>query len=502
MRTIVILFIAIFTVTSLGFATQQKPPLPLFHHLKPGNSFTMPSLGLEVIAAFPVRFDIPALGNLKVGDRVQLNLSRDVDWVGIIVRVDKRTPNSFSLFGELENLPHGQFIVTVYRDVVMTHIDAQFYRLLFGTRYAGDGVHLITQIDTHRLAGCGNDEVLLSMDSVDPSEPLISDPFSPSHTNFTPQGDDFGVASCGRPMPVIDMLMVYTSVARANAGGTNAIRAICQQAVDLQDLAYQNSNIALRARLAHMHEIEYDENGSYGDHLNRLTNGSDGFFDEVHTLRNDYRADHVALLVNHGTYCGLAWCAARNVNYAFSVTTYFCVNGNTHAHEVGHNQGCHHDRENAGGGCNLYSYSYGRRFYGTNGTQYRSVMAYSPGQRINYFTNPDVSFAGTPTGVPIGEANEAHNAATITDVAPDHEDFRVLDVWVDFSYNGTQTGTFGQPFKTTAAGANAIPTHLNPELIGYPKLRIKAGTQTGNFVINRRVRIESCGGMVTLIGSP
>ena len=40
-------------------------------------------------------------------------------------------------------------------------------------------------------------------------------------------------------------------------------------------------------------------------------------------------------------------------------------------------------------------------------------MAYSPGSRITNFSNPDVFFDGQPTGVPIGEPDEADNASTV-----------------------------------------------------------------------------------------
>jgi hypothetical protein len=40
-------------------------------------------------------------------------------------------------------------------------------------------------------------------------------------------------------------------------------------------------------------------------------------------------------------------------------------------------------------------------------------MAYSPGSRRSQFSNPDVLFVGTPTGVPEGQPNSADNARSI-----------------------------------------------------------------------------------------
>jgi hypothetical protein len=91
------------------------------------------------------------------------------------------------------------------------------------------------------------------------------------------------------------------------------------------------------------------------------------------------------------------------------------------SHELGHNFGCQHDRDNAGGSAGAYSYSYGYRFYGQNGKGYRTIMAYNDQSgtytRLGYFSNPNVtateSGVGVPVGVPIGQAGEAYNALTM-----------------------------------------------------------------------------------------
>src|SRR5262249_14223430 len=53
-------------------------------------------------------------------------------------------------------------------------------------------------------------------------------------------------------------------------------------------------------------------------------------------------------------------------------------------------------------------YSFGWRF-DASGTTYRTVMAYQPGWRIPYFSNPNVSYLGVPTGT-----STANNALTLT----------------------------------------------------------------------------------------
>jgi hypothetical protein len=83
------------------------------------------------------------------------------------------------------------------------------------------------------------------------------------------------------------------------------------------------------------------------------------------------------------------------------------------------NMGCDHDRENSSGS-RLDTYSYGWHFNGTN----RTIMAYAPGKRIQRFSNPNVSYFGVPTGVPLGANNEAYNARTINNSASTVANFR------------------------------------------------------------------------------
>lgn len=50
----------------------------------------------------------------------------------------------------------------------------------------------------------------------------------------------------------VDLLVVYTSTARAKQGGTSAMNALITLGVDLANQAYQNSQIAMRLRLVRL----------------------------------------------------------------------------------------------------------------------------------------------------------------------------------------------------------------------------------------------------------
>ncbi|MEY4102903.1 MAG: hypothetical protein RL461_105, partial [Planctomycetota bacterium] len=217
----------------------------------------------------------------------------------------------------------------------------------------------------------------------------------------------------------VDVLILTTPAARTQAGGTNQLNALCDLAVASSNTAYINSGLAARLRNVLRMEIAYTEQ-DFGSDLSSLAAQGDGILDEVHDLRNACGADLVAMIRTSGEYCGIGYLMPYNDAGAsgtgFSVTAQSCLASQTFAHELGHNMGCCH-ASGDGGGCTsggIFPYSVGWRFAGTNGTTYRTVMAYQPGSRIDHFSNPNVSFQGAPTGVePSASTQGAHNSRTI-----------------------------------------------------------------------------------------
>ena len=117
----------------------------------------------------------------------------------------------------------------------------------------------------------------------------------------------------------------------------------------------------------------------------------------IEALRNT--ADLAALLVDSFDVCGIA-----DFPGSLSVTRRDCAEGGpVFAHEIGHNLGADHNKEQ---GKNIH-HDDGHGHFIRGG--YRTIMAYyKPGYNkwINYFSNPEVSYLGSPTGV-YGEATNA-----------------------------------------------------------------------------------------------
>lgn len=429
----------------------------------------------------PVAVNLDLLRSAHKGARFNLNLLSDVVFVADVERAEVRPNGGLTVAGTLDAQPDGGFILVVEDDVVMGTIRVPTMPRVYQLRYRAGGEHLICEMDPDSYPPCKG--------SVPPDD-------TTSETGMVPPSElenreSVQSSACNPLQPVFDVLVLYTPLARQRAGGYSAINALCQLAIEESNQAYQQSQIDARMRLVYRNEINYTEGDGYDAYLNWVKNSS-----TVHDLRDSYAADFVSLLVDDSSYCGLGQC----YNGAYTTCAWHCATGYySFSHEIGHNQGCDHDRENAGAsGCSVYGYSYGWRFNGSSGTEWRTIMAYSPGTRIQYFSNPYVFYDGARTGVPIGDDGQSYNAMTIinkTSVGETKRNSR-FDVWVQFPFSGTELGTYGNPYNTIAEGLSRVdPGYGASEL---PTLWIKNGSSAETAVLNKRMIVRPCGGSAIL----
>ena len=312
---------------------------------------------------------------------------------------------------------------------------------LYEVRPTSDG-HVIEKIDQASYPACaGSPE--LELGGIDPAAVEHGDPLA------RPQGLFAATAPLAAAGPnFIDLMSVYTSQARAAAGGTAQMVAVIQAAVDASNQAFANSGVNAVYRLVRTVETTHPDAGDIGVDLDwlRLDAGVAG-------LRNQVGADLVSLVVeNGGGYCGVGYIMRSPgpgfAGAGFQVTARSCAVGNlTLAHEHGHNLGLEHDAANGpAAGSASYPWSFG---YLVNGV-FRTVMSYASGcpsgcARIPNFSNPNVSYLGYPTGV----ANASDNARTANATTPIAAAFR--------SVPGS-TPPVTKPAAPSGLGAAAVST--------------------------------------------
>lgn len=350
----------------------------------------------------------------RSASRLRLNLFPDLDTVLHVERTDFLPEGRYVARGVVEGEPGSLVLISADGDVLAATISIPGKEAI-KVRYLGGGLHEVVQLDSSQFRPCN---------PLIPELSKISDS-AKSKASLTPKSQATGAATS---TSVLDIMVVYTSAAKTGAGGDAGIRSLINLAVAEANDTYVRSLVAAELNLVYAGEVTYTETGDATTDLTRLQNPADGQLDGVHTLRNQYGADLVCLFTEAmNYYAGLGYVMnpprTGFADHAFSVVRRMYANGQyVFAHEIGHNLGCQHDRNNATA-TGSFAYSYGHRFI-AGITTYRTVMAYAPGVPIPHFSNPSVTYKGVATGVPAGQTTAADNAQTLNLTVPVAAGFR------------------------------------------------------------------------------
>jgi hypothetical protein len=340
-------------------------------------------------------------------ESVLLNLYGDLSYKAAKERFEKRSATRYTWVGRIEGAALSQVVLVVEEGVMAGNImvNGEFYQV----RAVGEGIHAVRKIDQSKFSGEA------------PPIPVYTTPDQPQILSPSSSADDGST---------IDVLVVYTAAA---ASASSNILAEIQLGVDETNQSYANSGITQRVRLVHAAQVNYTETGKSATDLTRLKNPSDGYLDEVHSMRDTYGADLVSFWVEKMDACGIGY-LMTNVSTAFassgfSVVMRDCATGYySFGHEMGHNMGAHHDRY-VSDGDGAYTYSHG---YVYTPAKWRTVMAYNNQctdngyscTRIPYWSNPNADYQGTPTGISQNVSDSANNALTLNNTATTVANFR------------------------------------------------------------------------------
>ncbi|HRQ75133.1 MAG TPA: M12 family metallo-peptidase [Phycisphaerales bacterium] len=455
-----------------------------------GGALTVvPPIEAQRIQTVNVNFDL--LRSLRSNDQFSLPIY-DKDYRALVTQKEENG-ESLIMSGHLFGDTLGQFVIAIVGDAAAGWFGVPGQRPV-SLRYGGPNTHYVHESNEDIMPDCaGSPDAGIFLRNrphmrrqIEQEEQEIDlDRFM---SDYIPTG-----GSCqSLSIVYLDVLMVYTTLARQAAGGVNAIRAQANLSIATMSLAMANTELGVNSRIVRYLEVNYNESGNFEAHLNRLTDIDDGVMDNVHTVRNDSGADFVVLLVADSSSGGLAWCNSLP-SLAFSVNNWSGTF--TIAHEMGHNLGCAHNPEDVD--CYPNTNARGHWFFVPAEDAFRhSIMSYSQSgsSRIPYYSSPLVSYNGVNTGTATRD-----NRTQIISQAPASETFRTtrMNVWLDFSHVGIQFGTFTFPFNNLNSAINQVQPN-GEELPIMPILHIKSSSSSATATITKTMEIRACGGPVTI----
>ena len=186
-------------------------------------------------------------------------------------------------------------------------------------------------------------------------------------------------------------------------------------------MALSNSQVNASLRLVYAGGVKYTESGDVSNDLLNLQQGVAGL-SGVSALRAKYGADLVSMWVGaeSGSEAGQAFQPDSKSNaiaaYGFNVVEeQYATDNFTFAHEIGHNLGAGHDASDPTP--RNIPYAYGKTFTLGNYTV-GDIMSNDGVERIPYYSNPNVSYQGVPTGNPDNSPHPADNARVMNQFAP------------------------------------------------------------------------------------
>lgn len=350
------------------------------------------------------------LPDVAHGQRIGLNLFPDADFTGVVddvQRVDRSgaMPAYRVWSGHLADVKGGYWLAVRTGDTYLYHVGST------------EGVYEISPAagDTYQVGQVRQrdegDDVVAPDGASRETQPREAGRRRPSGRLAPPARDDGSL---------IDVGIVYTPQAAAEAAGAANLQAKMALAIAQTNQGYANSGVSTRLNLVGI-AATGDEIGPTLSDLGAITNPADGRYDEVPAWRDTVRADLVQLWTDSDEQT----CASAHLNpppeQAYSVIDQSCATGSySTGHAFGHNQGLSHDRfvETAG----AYPYGFGY-VHVAGASSWRTIMAYYNGcqaagvpvtycPRLLYFSNPGVSYGGSPTGT-----GDADNARVLNETA-------------------------------------------------------------------------------------
>ncbi len=414
-----------------------------------------------------VKIDSSAIQAIEQGARrIELELFRGERVTAIIEHTESTARGGSSASGHLHGQPNSQVILATFGGAVAANVfmsDGRTYTVT----YAGNGLHQVSELrdesspSLHVPTQLGSIQLERSPDGKAQMMPELKFGVKENVAGFpqfttTLNAKDPVATKASYGPPVIGFMAVYTPAAEEQCGGLMGIESRIRLSVEMVNAVFKRSGIRAQLRLLWTERIDYSSDGDLVNDLRNVTMGRLPVMMKVHRLRQMHRADLVSLFVESkraNIFKGAGWMPVSFdpiPDYGYSVVEAVFCPSSVFTHEIGHNLGCNHATNDVGGAMQgAFTNSHAWRLSVTNVNnqvfEHKTIMAFGVGNRIPYFSNPNVLFYGVPTG----DTNFADNAATINRTAPMVSSYLSPGVVTNSPVNSTDSGGGGgyNPFE-------------------------------------------------------